>query len=768
LRAAQLDSDSDGLFDHWERDGIDIDRDGTADLNLAEMGAQVLRKDLFLEIDWLKDDTTTARTFSPDAAAVDFLVNTFAAAPLANPDGTNGITVHVDGGAGLSRNLDMGSPQGGDEITQAGSGNHIHVLYFGQEGSVTYPGQIDAHGRPIVTRSVESIKENFFGTADRWARELAFRYVVFGDRHSTPATGSSGKGEITWFNAASQHTMPGNDFVVTLQGEPDPPTLAVPPGGPAGTPATIPTPPGFQHGQTLVHELGHTLGLRHGGVDGVTTTPPNWASHVPARYKPDYRSLMNYAYQFGVSPDGTLVRSYSSPGDAVFNDWLSIQLGFARYFDNLGNTLGKTSRSGAEPPFADLPEPDVEEFLAVNDPGSQRPDLAGMASDDTLTLRASEDGKTLLIYDAIPPAPGSEPILAWPMNVATALSIDTLGGNDVIAIELPADSDGPVGGILLDAGSGMNQVLLKSGRLRMDSVSAGSLHITVSSAAELITAGFDQVSLSLVDEGTQATILPGGFRASLLTSLAVGEGATLDITDNALVLDYTGASPFADIRELILSGRGGPGFGASWNGTGITSSTAEEANVTEPESRSVGYAENALLPLGAYTTFRGRAVDNTSILIAYTRTGDANLDGAVNDDDVTIVGATYAPGESKGQWALGDLDFNGFVDDDDVTLLGAFYDPAATPLASLSPLPQRAKVIIATSANAATNPDGDEDTLAAYELMAESIAGDISRRSMKLDDSRPAIDRTHTEALALWPTPKTHADDYEHSQCRKR
>jgi hypothetical protein len=68
------------------------------------------------------------------------------------------------------------------------------------------------------------------------------------------------------------------------------------------------------------------------------------------------------------------------------------------------------------------------------------------------------------------------------------------------------------------------------------------------------------------------------------------------------------------------------------------------------------------------------------LLIAYTRTGDANLDGVVNDDDVTIVGATYAPGVPQPSWALGDFDYNGFVDDDDVTLLGALYDPSAQPL----------------------------------------------------------------------------------------
>ena len=97
--------------------------------------------------------------------------------------------------------------------------------------------------------------------------------------------------------------------------------------------------------------------------------------------------------------------------------------------------------------------------------------------------------------------------------------------------------------------------------------------------------------------------------------------------------------------------------------------------------------------MGSYATFRGQSVDETSVLMAYTRTGDANLDGVVNDDDVTIVGATYAPAVPQASWALGDFDFNGFVDDDDVTLLGAFYDPSATPL--LIPVPQRA-IAVAT------------------------------------------------------------------------
>jgi hypothetical protein len=94
-----------------------------------------------------------------------------------------------------------------------------------------------------------------------------------------------------------------------------------------------------------------------------------------------------------------------------------------------------------------------------------------------------------------------------------------------------------------------------------------------------------------------------------------------------------------------------------------------------PESHSVGFAENAALPLGRYDVFRGQTVDQTSVLIAYVTPGDTNLDGLVNDDDVTMVSALFAQGVPKPAWALGDFDYNGFVDDDDVTLLAALYLP---------------------------------------------------------------------------------------------
>jgi hypothetical protein len=210
-----------------------------------------------------------------------------------------------------------------------------------------------------------------------------------------------------------------------------------------------------------------------------------------------------------------------------------------------------------------------------------------------------------------------------------------------------------------------------------------------------------------VNGGTLAMAPGGGVGGvSVVGALTIAGGASpsarLDLANNSAVIDYAGASPAATVRQQLIAGRGGAGLGKTWSGMGITSTTAAAANAADAESRSVGYAENAAMPLGPLTTFREQPVDATSVLMAFTRTGDANLDGVVNDDDVTIIGATYAPGVAQASWALGDFDYNGFVDDDDVTLLGAFFDPSAAPLtappvdaaAGVSPVPEPASVTL--------------------------------------------------------------------------
>jgi hypothetical protein len=320
--------------------------------------------------------------------------------------------------------------------------------------------------------------------------------------------------------------------------------------------------------------------------------------------------------------------------------------------------------------------------------------ITGTSGNDT--YHVVRVGSFLHVYENT--APGGQPTYFSELAAMSGtLTINALAGNDLLTVSTTGQSLG-LGQLIYDAGIGSNTLVLENGSARIDaSALGGLLNTEVRAGAQLTTGRLRQNGLALLGN-SRVTLLPGA-DASVLTSLTLAPDATLDIGNSALVIDYLGtigASPVAAVRARILSGRGAAGLGAAWNGSGITSSAAAAANVADPEAWSVGYAENAALPLGAYTTFRGVSVGETAVLVAYARTGDANLDGMVNDDDVTIVGANYAPGVPNANWAMGDFEYNGFVDDDDVTLLGAFYAPAAAPnavmLAGSFPRPLPAEV----------------------------------------------------------------------------
>src|SRR5947208_2995185 len=164
--------------------------------------------------------------------------------------------------------------------------------------------------------------------------------------------------------------------------------------------------------------------------------------------------------------------------------------------------------------------------------------------------------------------------------------------------------------------------------------------------------------------------------------------AQLDLDDNAMVINYTGGSPAAAVRQLLVSGRGPAGFGnATWNGLGgITSSKASTAaqglgGTGDGVNLAIGYAENSALPLGSYTSFAGQTVGTRSILIKFTRGADADLDGVVGNSDVTIVGGKFGAAGS-GQCYFGDFDYSGSCDNADVTALGGLFNPSAPPLSS--------------------------------------------------------------------------------------
>jgi hypothetical protein len=80
------DTDGDGIADVFELFGcIDV----TGSLDFPGMGAHPLKKDIFVEADIMVGVTV-------EPAALQDVIDTFAAAPTLNPDGTTGINLHID------------------------------------------------------------------------------------------------------------------------------------------------------------------------------------------------------------------------------------------------------------------------------------------------------------------------------------------------------------------------------------------------------------------------------------------------------------------------------------------------------------------------------------------------------------------------------------------------------------------------------------------------------------------------------------------------
>ena len=109
------DTDLDGLLDRWETVSGLTDPNGVTLPDLAAMGSDPLHKDIFLEAGYMYadgdpatpeldgvvsygPDAKPAHSHLPSAAAIQKVVDAFAAAPVANPGSSNGINVHFDVG----------------------------------------------------------------------------------------------------------------------------------------------------------------------------------------------------------------------------------------------------------------------------------------------------------------------------------------------------------------------------------------------------------------------------------------------------------------------------------------------------------------------------------------------------------------------------------------------------------------------------------------------------------------------------------------------
>jgi hypothetical protein len=259
-----VDDDEDGLCDNWEAQGVDFDGDGIVDLHL---NSKIDHKDLFVEFDYMdcaspgtvQPCSTPHNNHAPSTTTLNAVKAAFAAAPVANPDGVQGITLHIDATAAESIPhvpfIDLSTGGGFDALKLGTDPLCARDGYFGTKAERDAPF-------PECQKKLRA----------RW---LVYRYLLFGhQKHMDPIVDplarSSGQGEIG-----------GNDFMVTL-GSPHWSTFTTQLAQTFNTSATFEM---FDlESGTLMHELGHTLNLDHGGFEALNC-------------KPNYLSVMNYSRQ---------------------------------------------------------------------------------------------------------------------------------------------------------------------------------------------------------------------------------------------------------------------------------------------------------------------------------------------------------------------------------------------------------------------------------------------------------------------------------------
>ena len=294
------DSDNDGLLDLWESKGLHRNTTvspatfGTCSdypsepcVNLPAMGANPNKRDIFVQIDWMHG--TGDGTGGLDGSGThDHIPQLAALSSVASVFSTNGINLHFDVG-----NNYQGAQSGCGNAacsfiipaTYAGGGSDIAESTLVCHSTATHPCD---YNEPYPVLSFEygfaSVRDGnqMLGISPHFAqnRKDIFHYSLFAHALAGP------------FNAAG---APINPF--TLQPTTTPLSysgIAHRPGG--GFMVTLglwrsDIPANDQVGSqqvqegTLMHELGHNLGLGHAGL----ATKPNCM--------PNYPSVMNYLYQ---------------------------------------------------------------------------------------------------------------------------------------------------------------------------------------------------------------------------------------------------------------------------------------------------------------------------------------------------------------------------------------------------------------------------------------------------------------------------------------
>jgi subtilisin family serine protease len=322
--------------------------------------------------------------------------------------------------------------------------------------------------------------------------------------------------------------------------------------------------------------------------------------------------------------------------------------------------------------------------------------FTGTAGPNAFVLSGDGGGNVDIWFDQDPQLT-PQPTYTIARSRLTTLNFDAGGGDDSLLLDYSNGNPIPSGGVTLDGGAGSNDILAVRGTSGDDAFTLGATSIARSgnaaatrTAMEMVTfsgfGGNDDVALTgagtavnfpaaqriaslNVGADSIARVTPGGVQALVVNALIVD--GTLDLADNDLVIDYTGASVLGTSNGLSYT-----------DVTGQIASGAIHSSFATPGLTTLGVAEAAAvlgLPPAATATWSAVTVDASSVLIKYTYTGDANLDGLVSGDDYTLIDFAIAvPGSSL--WQNGDFNLDGLISGDDYTAIDFAIAAQGLPL----------------------------------------------------------------------------------------
>lgn len=245
-----VDSDGDGLLDCWETNGYDANGDGILDVDLPAMGADPNHKDIFVQIDYM---VAQGHSHEPLPEAIKRVVDMFDRSPVSNnPDHKTGIHLHVDFG--------QDAPLTWGKTSKWGALSRSKPIAE-QQYIVACTGDIKNHN--YVWDEFYKIKNQNFPAE----RSQIFHYNIWA--HSLCPQSNDG----------GLSPAPGRDFIVA-QGD------------------NWSYLNNLKQAGAFMHELGHNLGLCHGGPKMSSDSSTPCSGDVNIDRKPNYFSVMNDSFAY--------------------------------------------------------------------------------------------------------------------------------------------------------------------------------------------------------------------------------------------------------------------------------------------------------------------------------------------------------------------------------------------------------------------------------------------------------------------------------------